>query len=393
MNRRSFLKGAGALTVLVAGGGVWRACDRGVFDSGTGAAYEPWTNWRAQMNEGPLARVRAAILAANAVNSQPWLFKISSSQIELYADTRRNTGVFDPYIRELHISLGCALENLMLAAKANGYEASLTLETGALDGIPTDLKPQLIARIDLAQGKRQDSDLYQAIPHRHTNRFPFDSQKPVPPGFIDELNQAVSDDSEVKLFLCSSDTDRKRVVELIANSATELVHSYPEMLNGSAAYIRDWKATQNARDGLTIDDFGQPPLATALLKFLPSSMAGVTNPLQIKISYTDMIMTGRLLGAIAVRDRFERSQNVRAGRIWQRAHLLATARGLAARPANQAAELVDQERVHGKQSLALAALGNVIGDPAWQTTFMFYMGYATHDGRATVRRPAGDVVI
>ncbi len=41
MQRRSFLQGAGVVTVVVVGGGVWRAYDQGVFSVGEGAAYEP----------------------------------------------------------------------------------------------------------------------------------------------------------------------------------------------------------------------------------------------------------------------------------------------------------------------------------------------------------------
>jgi hypothetical protein len=40
ISRRSFLKGAGAVTVLVAGGDVWRAVDQGVFSSGQ--AIQQW---------------------------------------------------------------------------------------------------------------------------------------------------------------------------------------------------------------------------------------------------------------------------------------------------------------------------------------------------------------
>jgi hypothetical protein len=52
MNRRSFLKGAGVVTVVVVGGGVWRAYDQGVFSVGEGPAYEPWKDWRNHPNEG-----------------------------------------------------------------------------------------------------------------------------------------------------------------------------------------------------------------------------------------------------------------------------------------------------------------------------------------------------
>jgi nitroreductase len=72
--------------------------------------------WRTDAREGPLALVRAALLASNPHNTQPWLFKLTPAKVELYAHTARNLGSFDPYLREMHIGLGCALENMLLAA-------------------------------------------------------------------------------------------------------------------------------------------------------------------------------------------------------------------------------------------------------------------------------------
>src|SRR5271166_1306117 len=114
MQRRAFLKGAGVVTVAVVGGAVWRAYDQGVFSVGEGPAYEPWRDWRSDSGGGTLALVRAAILAASPHNSQPWLFKVADSHIELYIDKKRNVGALDPYLREEHIGMGCALENLVL---------------------------------------------------------------------------------------------------------------------------------------------------------------------------------------------------------------------------------------------------------------------------------------
>jgi len=136
VRRRSFLKGTGIVTVAVVGGGVWRAWDQGVFSVGEGPAYEPWKDWRNTGNDVPLALVRAAILAASPHNTQPWLFKITDSSIELHIDTQRNVGTLDPYLREEHIGMGCALENLMLAAPANGYAAAAALLPGKLGPIP-----------------------------------------------------------------------------------------------------------------------------------------------------------------------------------------------------------------------------------------------------------------
>src|ERR1700678_3905134 len=144
MQRRSFLKGSGAVIVVVVGAGVWRAYDEGVFSVGEGPAYQPWKDWQHEKS-GPLTLVRAAILAASPHNTQPWLFKVADSSIEMHIDTRRNVGALDPYLREDHIGMGCALENLMLAAAANGYAATATLQPGKLEPILADPKPRLVA--------------------------------------------------------------------------------------------------------------------------------------------------------------------------------------------------------------------------------------------------------
>ena len=130
MSRRKFLKLAGSgIAIVVVGGTVWRAFSNGVFSSGQGPAYEPWKDWKteSQQGTGPLSLVASAILAANAHNTQPWLFVVNPYRIDLFADTKRNIGAIDPYLREMYEGLGCALENLVLAAEAKGYTYNLKL--------------------------------------------------------------------------------------------------------------------------------------------------------------------------------------------------------------------------------------------------------------------------
>jgi hypothetical protein len=109
--------------------------------------------------------------------------------------------------------------------------------------------------------------------------------------------------------------------------------------------------------------------------------------------YSNLMLSAPLIGFIAVRDRYQQEHCLRAGRIWQRAHLLATARGLAARPCNEAVEMVDHERALGRPALRTALLNEITGDSTWQPTFVFYMGYPTLPAHASPRRPVQDVLV
>jgi nitroreductase len=392
VKRRSFLKGAGVVTVVLAGGGVWRAYDQGVFSVGEGPAYGPWKNWR-DTNSGPLTLIRAAILAASPHNTQPWLFKVANSSIELYIDTRRNVGALDPYLREEHIGIGCALENLMLAAPANGYTAVETLQPGKLKPIPADPKLRLLARVDLSSGKRGESELYDAIPRRHTNRGPYDPHKPIPPDFLEALSRLPGDDANGKLFLFTAEVDRKKIAEVSSSANTE-IYSDPDVQRGSERWVRmKWTSIQEHRDGLTIDAFGLPPIDSAVVKMMTPGMLRWAGSHSEKNGYSNLMLSAPLIGFIAVRDRHDQQQCLLAGRIWQRAHLLATAHGLAARPCNEAVEMVDHEQALGRPATHQALLSEITGDSTWQPTFVFYMGYPTLSAHASPRRPVEAMLV
>jgi nitroreductase len=393
MQRRSFLKSAGALTVLIAGGGVWRVYDQAVFSVGEGPAYEPWRDWRSNSNDGPLVLVRAAILAASPHNTQPWLFKVTTSWIELYVDTARNVGALDPYLREEHIGIGCAIENLMLAAAANGYAATLTLVPGKPGAIAAEPTRSLVARVDLATSKPEESELYAAIPRRHTNRSPYQPEKPIPPRFMDELGSVGKDEAGVRLFLFTSAADRKKFTAISSVANTEL-YSDPEVERSSERWIRTkWSDLQKHRDGLTIDAFGLSPIATAVSKMMPLWMFRRIASRTQKTAYSELMLSAPLIGIIGVRDRYDQEDCMRAGRIWQRLHLLATARSLVARPSNEAVEMIDHERSRGKEPRQAGLLAGIIGDATWQPTFVFYMGYPMLTAPASPRRPIEDVVL
>ena len=405
-----FLKSAGVFFVAVSGGAVWRAYDTGVLDPRRGAAFEPWDTWQADSDRGPLPLVRAAILAANPFNTQPWLFRVSESDIDVFADNTRNTGKFDPYLREQRIGLGCAVENLMLAAPVHGYRATLTVTPGALGDVTRRPGRELVAQVHLESPttptasspttipRAQNTLLYRAIPHRHTNRYAFDPTVAIAEDFAAAL-QDLSDDSSVLIRCFTDDAHRAQFVDICTQSVLQDATD-ADARTGAAPWARDERSVLRLHDGNTIDDAGQPPLTVAAAKFFPPRLLATLQPSRppdlataIKQGYTSRLDTARLFGLIAVRDLYDQRQAIAAGRLWQRSHLLATVNGIAARPVNQPVQLVDHQRMHGQPMTESQVLTRITADSTWLPTFMFMMGHPTRAAHQTARRGVTEVVI
>ena len=172
----------------------------------------------------PLALVRAAILASNAHNAQPWLFEVSDSRVELYADAGRNLGAADPYLREMHLSLGCALENLVIAAAPNGYRGTVTVFPADLARLPDQWQSRPVAMVELAVSRESTGELYGAIPKRHTNRGVYDPVKFPLSAFVSTLENLSADD-EARIHIFTSKQARERIADL--TEASSLIYRDP----------------------------------------------------------------------------------------------------------------------------------------------------------------------
>ena len=386
------MKGGGAIAVVAAGGLVWRAYDQGVFSPGAGAAYEPWTGWQSDPAPGPLALVRAGILAANPHNTQPWHFQVGASRIELFADTRRNLGAFDPYLREMHIGLGCALENMRRTARVQGYEVTVTLHPGALVAAASP-RPQPVATLELSPARTRPDQLVDAIPRRHTDRGAYAAGRPVPGEMLEAMWAAFQDDTDVRLFLFSAPGERKQFGELVLAS-TETIIADPEMVAASDRWFRHrWMDVQRRRDGITLDAAGLGPFVTTMAKLLPAASGETSHRYWRDATRDVQIPTTAVFGLIAVRDLYDRPQALRAGQRWQRLHLMATVGGVAMQPINQPVEMVDREREQGKPPRAAAALAALTGEAGWKPTFAFRAGLPTRPPAPSPRRPVEAVVL
>ncbi len=395
LTRRNLLGGASAVTLIVGGGVIWRARQRGLFGPAPTEAYSPWALWNAADLKGtPMALAAAGILAANPHDTQPWIFHVADDRIELYADTSRHLGAFDPYLREMHIGLGCAVENMTQAAAPNGYAVTVEAVPGSLLALTDRSGRSLAATLTLSRlSAPQDGDaLYNAIPKRHTNRFPYDRAKGLPASAKAILADAAEEDG-VRLFLFEEGDGRARFDAAVV-AATEEIVADREMDEASGRWMRETpNDIAEHRDGLNFDTAGLSPMITLAAKLLPSLPAERSHRAWLAQTRDSQLPTAPLVGFIAVKDRYDRAQSLLVGRVWQRMQLTAATLGFVMQPINQPVETVDREKQLGQEPKSEARLASITGAPAWQPTFAFRAGFATREAPQSPRRALKDVSV
>jgi hypothetical protein len=145
----------------------------------------------------------------------------------------------------MYEGLGCALENLVLAAEVKGYAYKLRL-------MPNPTNKAYVASISLTtnsksknsvtgntttanstittNGSSVKSDntlsLYNAIPQRHTNRGPYDKNKPVSQDILESLgllSKTISPEARMTAFWFTTSDQRRKVGDLILQATQAIV--------------------------------------------------------------------------------------------------------------------------------------------------------------------------
>jgi nitroreductase len=384
--RRIVIGGAG-LAVLGALG--YRAWDRGVFEVGEGPAFKPWEEWRGRADEGPRQPLHAAILAANPHDTQPWLFAAHGASIAVLADRKRNLGSFDPFRREMHLGVGCAIENLMRAAAVQGYSMNVIVSGGRLEPSPSDT-PLRAAHLWLDAAESARDPLFEAIPNRHTNRGAYE-ERPIAETDLRKLEALVSD-KEVRVVFLTDAKARGEMASMIVE-ATQNIIADPDMSRDSAHWFRTGKREVDAHsDGIGIDSSGVSRLVAAGAKLLPDLDAATADKTWLSMT-RDVQTHAPVLGMILVRDRLAMASAVAAGRAWQRLHLAATTMGIAAQPLNQPVEMVDRNQQLGRDDRFGNGMQSLARLVAWEATFAFRLGYAKEPATPSPRRPLDEVMV
>jgi nitroreductase len=305
--------------------------------------------------------LRYAILAPSVKNSQPWAFSVQGNRVHLIADLGRGQPIADPNRRELYISLGCALENLLVAAEHFGFRHGVSY-------FPEPSHQELVATVLFAPGgvpshARAGATL-AAILRRHNDNSVFRSV-PVPEQLRLRL-LACCVESELRLHLTDDDLFR-RWIDALTLEADRVEFA-------DAAFRKEL--------GYWIGQgvFGESPIVARFERMAVSRL-----DLGEPVARQDhaIVESAALLGLVCATGD-SHLMHVRSGQLFERLWLTATAMGVSVHPMSQTMRRPELR----------SAVAELLPSPGWTPQHLFRVGFSSReDSRRTPRRPLEDVVV
>lgn len=305
INRRNVLIGAGL--AAAGGAGLWALSPGPDYDRLATSIRESLT---------PLDDLRTlasyATLAANSHNTQPWIFAQDGSTVSVAPDLARATPVADANHHHVFASLGCAAENLALAAGAAGRPAAVAFSDQG-EGRVT---------IDLGDSKATRDPLFDAITKRQCTRSLYDGRAVA----TDELAgiEKAAALSGARVLIVTDPKKIEDVLEMVVAANTAQVED-----PAFRAELKQWlrfssRRAVETRDGLYSACSGNPTLPDWLGRLLFDFVFTAKGE---NDRYAAQIRSSAGL-AIVVSDRNDKPHWVEAGRACQRFALATTALGI-----------------------------------------------------------------
>ena len=267
--------------------------------------------------------VRYATLAPSSHNTQCWKFRIDANAITVAPDFSRRCPAVDPDNHHLFVSLGCAAENLVQAALANGFRAEANVGVNSVDAITLNL--ELTAAIA--------SPLFQAIVDRQSTRGDYDGKALT----VDELRllEKAGSGPGVRVMLMTDRPAMETVLEYVVsgNSAQMKDAAFISELKSWIRFSKSDAVTSG--DGLFSGASDNPSLPSWMGR--PMMNLFFTEKSENE-KYARHIRSSAGI-AVFVSARNDRDHWIEAGRCYERFALQATALGIRNAMLNQPVEV------------------------------------------------------
>ena len=312
-------------------------------------------------SEHAVTLVEKAVLAPSSHNTQPWFFLLEEPYVDLLADRTRALPINDPDDRELTISCGCALLNLLLAAASRDFQVENWL-------LPDPQEPDWLARVSITRDPAErvpEADLARFIEARRTCRTRFES-RPVAQEVVDAMVTAAAAEG-AWLRPLKTEALRKRTVELVVEGDA-LQWGDP----GWRRELATWMHTRSEGDGLTVSAFTAPVAQMVVRNFDMGGGVGSKN--------RELAESSPLLALLGTDGDAPRDW-LAAGQALQRVLLVGCSFGLRASYLNQPIQVAS---LRGQ-------VGELVGGNGFPQILLRF-GYAGNPLSPAPRRPVEDVI-
>ncbi|MDX1629869.1 MAG: nitroreductase family protein [Fulvivirga sp.] len=193
--------------------------------------------------------VEQAIKSSSGHNTQPWQFKIHENEIQVYPDLSRSLTVVDADNHALYISLGCAVENIVISARHFGLNPVVDLSEHT-DG-------EAFISITFSKNNRPgDDELFHYIDERQSTRNEYEDKK-VPDDDFLELENSFSQKGISTMRFTDSQNIKKLEQFIIEGSNKQFMKK--SFVNELIEWIRFSKReAEQTGDGIWASSMGMP---------------------------------------------------------------------------------------------------------------------------------------
>ena len=310
--------------------------------------------------------VKQAVKAPSGHNTQPWKFRRDGSVVEIHPDFDRKLPVVDPDNRELFVSLGCAAENLCLAAQTKGYKSTVSVgDTG-------DIAVTLTEGADV-----KSSPLFEQIDLRQTNRSIYTGEEIA----LDALKrlQAIRSEDGVSVHYYARQTKQfNDIKQYVLQGNTRQMQN-----EAFKAELKSWmrfnkKHQDQTLDGLSYAVFGAPNVPRWMAE--PIMSMAVNAKAQNKADRKKIESASHLVLFTTANNTL--NEWVSLGRTLQRFLLTATELGIVHSYLNQPNE----------EAEIATEMARILGLTGEYPTILLRIGYGKRQAYSK-RRPVEDVII
>lgn len=310
--------------------------------------------------------LRFAVLAPSSHNTQPWIFSVSTNKVNILLEPTRLLAASDKNDRQAYLSIGCAVENLSIAAEYFGYTVTQSLfpESGAVASL------SFVADASAHTGNDQ---LIQSVLNRVTNRNKYSVTDDLPSDLLKKIKLLES--TRTKIFLVTEKQEKEKIADIAVAASVEAMDD-PDFRQELSKYVRS--NLTSSKIGMPAFGFGIPTLASLvfpkLIKRFNLNRLAQKQDKNLLASHTPALVVIATEGDTA-------TDWIIAGRLYEKIALFATSSGLSTAMWASPIQIGDHH----------LALKNLLGTNL-RPQALFRLGYAIKKPPHSPRIPVAEVI-